>query len=235
MQLESYAQTDVGRRRRNNEDHLFADPRRGVFAVADGMGGHAAGEVASEMAVAAVAAAAADPDSLVQAVRAANTAILTRGTQERDKDGMGTTLTALALSVHERRFRIAHVGDSRAYLLRGGALEQLTVDHTWVQQRVDCGDLTPEQARTHPLSSVLTRSLGIDDAVEVDVVTGELRENDLFLLCSDGLTGMLADDELRAQLREERPLAETAGALVRAANDAGGTDNITVVLVRAAA
>lgn len=149
---------------------------------------------------------------------------------------MGTTLTALALATDDRSFTIAHIGDSRAYLYRQGALTQLTADHTWVQQQVDAGLLTPEEARRHPLASMLTRALGISDDPEVDIIHGELEPGDLILLCSDGLTGMVDDAELAAILaRDDLPLDGLARELTAAANRNGGMDNITAILIRAEA
>ena len=236
VDLEFSAITDVGLRRGSNEDSYLAEPATNVFAVADGMGGHAAGEVASAMAIEALRSAigsASGADWLRDAVAAANHAIVQRSAAEADKRGMGTTLTALAMA--PGAYRIAHVGDSRAYLVRDHQLRQLTVDHTWVQREVERGALTPEQARVHPLSSVLTRSLGIDDPVEIDIVEGDVLPADLFLLCSDGLTGMVSDTDLRTMLVQDIPLDALARQLVEAANLRGGADNITAILIRAAA
>ncbi len=204
------------------------------------MGGHAAGEVASRLAVEVLAREMARPDvdaaldaRLRAAVATANRAILEAAERDPALAGMGTTLTALALARDDGGFTIAHVGDSRAYLFRHGELDQLTADHTWVQQQVDAGMLTPEEARGHPLSSVLTRAVGIAADPEVDIIRGDLEPGDLILLCSDGLTGMVDDDELAYILASDLPLDRAARELADAANRNGGADNITAILIRA--
>ena len=214
-------------------------PDRGIFVVADGMGGHAAGEVASEMAVSFVAR---ELDSLrglndkqvaermQAAIRAANGAIFQRTLTEHDKRGMGTTVTALAL--FESRFLIGQVGDSRAYLLRDNKLNQLTKDHSYVQEQVDAGYLTPEQARTHPYSNVITRCVGANSDVMPDMYGGTVRPKDLFLLASDGLTGMLEDYQLAELLSPERMPQDEVDSLIAEANRHGGLDNITAIIVR---
>ena len=219
----------------------------GFFALADGMGGHAAGEVASQMAVDQVAGdflaagsdddlgAAAMEEVLVAATEAANLAIIARSEREPDKAGMGTTLTVLALVPREGAFRVTHVGDSRAYRLRAHTLVQLTTDHTWVQQQVQLGRLSPTLARRHPFANIVTRALGIRTELDVDVVRGEPQPGDIFLLCSDGLTGMLPDREIAAILAGSADPEDAVRQLVDAANEAGGADNITAVVVRIAA
>jgi protein phosphatase len=214
-------------------------PDRGIFVVADGMGGHAAGEVASEMAVRFVAR---ELDSLRgltdeqvaermrAAIRAANGAIFQRTLTEHDKRGMGTTVTSLVL--YESRFLIGQVGDSRAYMLRDGKLTQITKDHSYVQEQVDAGYLTPEQARTHPYSNVITRCVGANSEVMPDIYVGSVRPRDVFLLASDGLTGMLEDYQLAELLSAERMPEEEVDSLVAEANRHGGLDNITAILVR---
>ena len=214
-------------------------PDRGIFVVADGMGGHAAGEVASEMAVRIVA----DEihslrglgdqqvaDRMRAAIRAANGAIFQRTLTEHDKRGMGTTVTALTL--FSTRFLIGQVGDSRAYLLRDGKLSQLTKDHSYVQEQVDAGYLTPEQARTHPYSNVITRCVGANSDVMPDIYTGAVKARDVFLLASDGLTGMLEDYQLAELLSPDRGPEEEVDALIGEANRHGGLDNITAIIVR---
>jgi len=214
-------------------------PDRGIFVVADGMGGHAAGEVASEMAVRFVAR---ELDSLRGlgdeqvaermrgAIRAANGAIFQRTLTEHDKRGMGTTVTALTL--FETRFLIGQVGDSRAYLLRDTRLSQLTKDHSYVQEQVDAGYLTPEQARTHPYSNVITRCVGANSDVMPDIYVGTVKPGDVFLLASDGLTGMLEDYQLQDLLSPERMPQDEVDALITEANRHGGLDNITAIIVR---
>lgn len=233
----SAAVSDRGRVRDSNEDSALELPDRGLFAVADGMGGHAAGEVASRLAVETLEERLSADDSLPSAeqltgaVRGANRSILRDADENPERSGMGTTLTALALEA-DGRWRIGHVGDSRAYLYRDGELRQLTTDHSWVGRRVASGELTREEARRHPMSSVLERALGTSRDVEVDLEEGRAEAGDLFLLCSDGLSDMLPHDELESLLAPDGDPAEAADHLVSAANRAGGRDNVTVVLVR---
>lgn len=239
MHITSAGRTDVGVIRSGNEDSLILVPDRGIFVVADGMGGHAAGEVASEMAVRFVAR---ELDSLRGlgdeqvaermrgAIRAANGAIFQRTLTEHDKRGMGTTVTALTL--FETRFLIGQVGDSRAYLLRDSRLSQLTKDHSYVQEQVDAGYLTPEQARTHPYSNVITRCVGANSEVMPDIYVGTVKPKDVFLLASDGLTGMLEDYQLQELLSPDRMPEDEVDALIAEANRHGGLDNITAIIVR---
>jgi protein phosphatase len=215
-------------------------PDRGIFIVADGMGGHAAGEVASEMAVRHIARELGSlkglgdeevAERMRMAIRTANGAIFQRTLTEHDKRGMGTTVSALVL--YDARFLIGQVGDSRAYLLREGKLTQVTKDHSYVQEQVDAGYLTPEQARTHPYSNVITRCVGANSDVSPDVYVGSVKPKDLFLLASDGLTGMLEDPELHEILKSEAGLPqEQVDQLINEANRHGGLDNITAILVR---
>lgn len=238
MLWESASVTDPGRVRQNNEDTLFVRDDPGFFAVADGMGGHAAGEVASRMAVDMLATrldeagGAPAADELVRAFEEANHAILERAAAEPLKRGMGTTLTVLATTV-EGEALIAHVGDSRLYRFRDGLLEQLTRDHTWVQEHVDAGVLSAENARHHPFSSVLTRVLGTTASATPDVQQTVVKPDDLYLLCSDGLSGMVDDPEIEEILAERSSLEHKGSKLVAAANRNGGLDNITLILARA--
>jgi protein phosphatase len=215
-------------------------PDRGIFIVADGMGGHAAGEVASEMAVRHIARELGSlkglgdeevAERMRMSIRTANGAIFQRTLTEHDKRGMGTTVSALVL--YDARFLIGQVGDSRAYLLRDGKLTQVTKDHSYVQEQVDAGYLTSEQARTHPYSNVITRCVGANSDVSPDVYVGSVKAKDLFLLASDGLTGMLEDPELHEILKTEavKP-QEQVDQLINEANRHGGLDNITAILVR---
>ncbi len=234
--------TDVGKVRHGNEDALFADEARGVFIVADGMGGHVAGEVASQIVTETVGPGVSEAieegvrgeeleQRILELIAEANRRILERAINEPEKRGMGTTLTLLAL-VPGHGYLIDQVGDSRGYLLRDGVLRQVTRDHTVVQQQVDRGALTPEQARDHPLSHILTRALGTDSTVDADKYSDQVQPGDIFLLCSDGLTGMLPDARIQEILTSSAGnLPATADALVDAANQAGGLDNVTALVV----
>jgi serine/threonine protein phosphatase PrpC len=226
------SKTDVGRQRHTNEDNLYDQPP--LFAVADGMGGAQAGEVASEMAISEFVEER-DPDEsaehhLEQLAQAANQKIWDMAQADSRHAGMGTTLTAAL--VDGQNVAVGHVGDSRLYLFRDGELERITRDHSLVEEFVRQGKLTPEQAEKHPQRSVITRALGPERSVEVDTFRIPARDGDVFLLCSDGLSGMVSDDDLAAILSEGRPLGETAATLVDAANKNGGRDNITAVLFR---
>lgn len=232
MSIRYAAKSDVGRVRDANEDaYLVQEP---LFVVADGMGGHLAGDVASRMAVDVLmhdldTKIDIDADSLIAAVRHANEVIFEESRSNVELSGMGTTCTAAFVDGGEAR--IAHVGDSRAYLLRGGSLSQLTDDHTLVNRMVKEGRLRPEEAERHPQRSVITRALGIDPNVKVDYKTLELSSGDRLLLCSDGLSSMIDGALIERVLVETGDPDSAADRLVELANDAGGEDNITVVLV----
>lgn len=239
MRFSCAARTDVGVVRSGNEDTYLMVSERGLFVVADGMGGHAAGEVASDMAARIVAEeyrpvrGMSDDELMAQmvgAMRAANGAIFKRTIQEQDKRGMGTTATVLALL--PRRYLIGQVGDSRAYILRGGVLTQITKDHSYVQEQVDAGRLSPEEARVHPYANVITRCVGSNGDVVPDLFLGTLEAGDLLLLASDGLTGMLEDEDLRTVMSSGDSLETMVDRLIADANRRGGLDNITVVLVQ---
>jgi protein phosphatase len=226
----SAAATDPGRRRRQNEDAYVCEPP--LFAVADGIGGAQAGEVASRLAATALretGADGADPRRHVDAlIQEANRRVYERQTSDASASGMGTTITAALL--HDDIVWIGHVGDSRAYLIRDDKLEQLTEDHSLVAELVRSGKLSPEEAERHPQRSVVTRALGTDPNVDVDTFEVEGRAGDLYMLCSDGLTTMVDDDTILAEIDRNRDdLKSAAKALVRAANRGGGEDNITVV------
>jgi PPM family protein phosphatase len=223
--------TDVGRGRPENEDSHLVDPEDGLYAVADGMGGHRAGEVASATAIDALKTAFLGGQRLDQAVSAANAAVFARAAQDAALRGMGTTLTAIALE--DSTALLGHVGDSRAYLMREGAVTQVTEDHSLVEQLVREGRLTPEEAQNHPQRAIITRALGIDPDVQVDTYRIDLKPGDRLLICSDGLTNMLSDDTIAQTLRRHADPQQAADTLVDMANQAGGDDNITVVLVDA--
>ncbi len=227
--------------RSGNEDNFTVDTNvtRGIFVVADGMGGHAAGEVASEMAVqiiqrelASVTTLESDDVAMLTAetLRKANRAIHDRTLTEVDKQGMGTTASVLLIAA--TRYLIGQVGDSRVYLMRDGALTQLTKDHSYVQEQVDAGFLTPEQARYHPYSNVITRCVGASPEVEPDIYRGEVRTGDLFLVASDGLTGMVDDRRLSQLLGSRADPDRKVHALISEANGRGGLDNITAIIVQ---
>jgi PPM family protein phosphatase len=230
---ESAGRTHPGKVRRRNEDSYVLDPP--LFAVADGMGGAQAGEVASRLTAAAFRefheADRLPPDERLQAIiQEANRRIYDRAHADSGFSGMGTTVTAALLT--GGRVTIGHVGDSRAYRIRNGELEQLTDDHSLVGDLMRSGRLTPEEADAHPQRSVITRALGTDPEVDVDTLAIEAEPGDLFLLCSDGLTTMVADDDILGVLAAAPTLDDAARALVSAANTGGGEDNVTVVLFR---
>ena len=228
---EHFHASDLGRQRQGNEDNYFV--RAPLFVVADGMGGAQAGEVASEMAVESFDGGLPDgspADGLVSVIEEANRRIHDRSRTESQRAGMGTTVTAAY--VGEREVTIAHVGDSRAYVLRDGELTRLTRDHSLVGELVARGKLTEEQAETHPQRSVITRALGPEPEVQVDVQAYQARAGDVFMVCSDGLTSMVPEARVREILAGAGSLDEAGRELIAAANDAGGRDNITVILFR---
>jgi serine/threonine protein phosphatase PrpC len=228
MKVRVGAATDIGQVRDGNEDSfLLQEP---LYAVADGMGGHRGGEVASNLALETVKRLfSAQEGDLTEQVEQANRAVFERSKSDREVQGMGTTLTAAL--VLDDRVRLAHVGDSRAYLYRGDRLHLLTEDHTLVHRMVQEGELTEEEAETHPHRSILTRALGVDGAIQVDEGMVKLEDGDRLLLCTDGLTGMLTDEEIASVLGGTRDPQEAVERLVRAANRAGGIDNITAVIL----
>ena len=230
MRLQAGVASDRGLVRPVNEDSFFL--RDGLYAVCDGMGGARGGEVASQMACLGLLGlnpVSAGRHDLREAVTNANRAIIHRSTGEHHLMGMGTTLTALL--VGDGKLTLAHVGDSRAYLLRQGDLTQLTEDHSWVGEMVRRGDLTPAQAAIHPHRSVITRALGTDDNIEADLFEVPVTVGDRFMICSDGLTGMVPDTDLVELLEQGYDAQATAEALVKAALAGGGEDNVTVVVV----
>lgn len=236
LRVHAYGDTDVGQVRQGNEDSFLVGDS--VYAVADGMGGHLAGEVASATALEPIAEldgrVFADGEeavtSLRQAVVSANAKVARKASDDPAFRGMGTTLTAAM--VEGRRLHLAHVGDSRAYLLRDGSLEQITDDHTLVQHLINEGQITKEEAATHPQRSIITRAIGVSLQVDVDSFTLDLEQGDLILLCSDGLTGVVSDARLSETLKRFPDLNEATETLISMANEGGGPDNITVVLLR---
>jgi len=234
MKLKWGASTDVGMVRQQNEDSFLAEET--LFVVADGMGGHNAGEVASALAVTTLKAGARlgidTTEDFRELVQQANSAIYTASLDDSTQSGMGTTVTALSIvEGEEPRVLVANVGDSRAYLWRSGALSRLSVDHSYVQELVNEGIITPEAARVHPRRNIVTRALGIDRSVMVDVFTHFVRTGDRIVLCSDGLVDEVADVEIARVLGQHTDPQETAEALVMVANTNGGRDNTTVIVV----
>jgi len=234
------AVTDRGRKRPSNEDAFGFSVEHGVYVVCDGMGGAAAGEVASSLAVDEMmrllthrSAENPLPAEAEQAVSAANQAILTRAERSRKLNGMGTTLVALL--VNESHAWMVNVGDSRGYRLRNSRLEQITIDHSLVEEQIRMGHMSRLEALRSPLRNVITRALGTQSSITSDIFELEAEPGDLFLLCSDGLTRELSDPLIEAILRTEVSLNELCTRLVAAANQAGGNDNITCLLVRAGA
>lgn len=252
MKLVHHAVTDVGRKRKGNEDSYFVNGEQRLFVVADGMGGHAAGEVASRIAVESInefvcltrndepislpegsgdSDLSSEAGRLRTAVLYSNEMVLETTRQRAEYEGMATTVAALL--VDDSNAHLAHVGDSRVYLYRRPHLKQITSDHSWVNEQVETGILTAEQARVHPLRNVVTRALGGRPDLVVDVATLAARPGDLLLLCSDGLTTMVTDEEIKGILDSHAEnVPNAAKELVAAANARGGEDNITVVLVQ---
>ena len=223
------AVTDTGLQRLRNEDAFVCEPP--LFAVADGMGGARAGEVAARLAATALEEAGRSVEDVAGLISEANRRIWERSLADPKTAGMGTTVTAALVDGAAGTVTIGHVGDSRAYVVRDGLLDQLTSDHSLVAELVEGGVLTPEEAERHPQRSAITRALGTEPTVEVDVFTFDTAPGDLFLLCSDGLSSMVADETVAAVIEAaERDPTSAAEALVAAANERGGQDNITVVL-----
>jgi protein phosphatase len=253
MRLSQAGTSDVGRKRTHNEDAYLLLPEENLFCVADGMGGHASGEVAARIAVEEMAeffrmtgrdedatwpfkldpAHAYDDNRLLTGVKLANLRIFERAATDQRLRGMGTTLVAVSFPRGGREVVVGHVGDSRAYLLRGGGIRQITEDHSLLNDYKKTRALTPEEIEAFPHKNVIVRALGMKDTVEVDVHREELQDGDVLLLCSDGLSGMVPDDRMAELVRGyPKDLRGAAQALVDAANEAGGQDNVTCVLVQ---
>ena len=239
MILRAAAATDVGMRRRGNEDRYALSPELGLYLVADGMGGHTAGQVASELAaeasVRALEALQGATSSLSERLRAAvtsaNRTIYQTAQEQPEYAGMGTTVVAILSGAG--RAALAHVGDSRAYLVRAGRIRQLTDDHSIVGELLRRHEISETAAREHPHRHVLTRALGVRETVEPDLAEITLQEGDLFVLCSDGLTGHVEDHEICKVVSDNDDLQESCHSLIDLANQRGGEDNITVVVARA--
>ncbi|HXK12189.1 MAG TPA: Stp1/IreP family PP2C-type Ser/Thr phosphatase [Vicinamibacteria bacterium] len=251
MKIVCEARSDVGRKRKGNEDSLFLNPEQKLYVVADGMGGHAAGEVASRVAVDAIndfvtltggdqeitwpfgldETISYEGNRLKTAIRQANRRVLETTRESAEYEGMATTVAAVLVDGDVAN--LAHVGDSRIYLWSGEGISLLTSDHSWVNEQIQSGVISPEQARSHPLRNVVTRALGGRADLVVDVQSRRMAKGDVLLLCSDGLTTMVSDEEIARIIGEaEGDVARAATALVAEANERGGEDNITVVLLR---
>jgi PPM family protein phosphatase len=239
MHLDVAALTDRGRRRRRNEDAVLCAFGSRLFAVADGMGGHAGGEVASTLAIATLAAslhrppAASPRHALAAAFADANHAVYERSLGEPQLRGMGTTLTALLLAADGTGW-LAHIGDSRGYRLRRGRLRRLTRDHTWVQEQVEAGRLPPHAADRHPMSNIITRALGIEPDAEPELRRTGVRAGDGVLLCTDGLIAVVDEAEIAAAMAASTSAETCVRDLVELANARGGPDNVTAIVIRAA-
>lgn len=232
--------TDVGLQRKNNEDACATNEEAGYCVVADGMGGHLGGEIASGIAIESVEEAfkdrvrgkqgeRADAELLSRSIKAANKEIYKRGNSDAALKNMGTTIVAAAFD--QDYIVTANVGDSRIYRVREGEFEQLTEDHSWVGELRKKNLISDEDARSHPLKNIITRALGMEPTVEVDVKWEKVRQGDLYLLCTDGLTDLVADSEISSMLKSaDVTLDDIAHMLIDAANNAGGTDNITIGL-----
>jgi serine/threonine protein phosphatase PrpC len=251
MKISYQAISDVGRKRKGNEDSLFVNPEQRLYVVADGMGGHAAGEVASRVAVEAInefvcltsgdeditwpfgldSNISFDGNRLKSAIQYANRKVLDATRERKEYTGMATTVVAVL--VEGKKANLAHVGDSRVYLVRDHVLKQLTSDHSWVNEQIELGAISPDQARSHPLRNVVTRALGGKPDLQVDLQVHEIEPGDVLLMCSDGLTTMLPDNEITHLFSEsEQEIERAARLLVDGANQRGGEDNITVLLVK---
>ena len=251
MKITHQAITDVGRKRKGNEDSLFVNLDQHLFVVADGMGGHAAGEIASKVAVEAINEfveltsgddeitwpfgldenISYDGNRLKTAIRFANRKVLEATRERTEYEGMATTVAAVL--VDGSSANLGHVGDSRVYLVRGGRIDQLTSDHSWVNEQIQSGVISADQARSHPLRNVVTRALGGKPDLQVDMQAHKIESGDILLLCSDGLTTMITDDDILRLITESGTDVEKAArGLVAAANARGGEDNITVLLLR---
>jgi protein phosphatase len=223
--------TSVGLLRDHNEDAVSpeetgAETGTLVIGVADGMGGHVAGEIASRIAIEAATKTQGGP---LERAQAANVAVVERSQEDPKLRGMGTTLTLAVLT--GLSLEIAHIGDSRAYRRRRDELDQLTTDHSLMAEMIAAGELAPEEAAVHPYRSVITRAIGLDEKVRIDEITTDLEPGDRILLCTDGLTNMVDDPAIGALLDEHETAADAVGALIDAANKAGGVDNVTVAVV----
>ena len=250
MKILFYGKTDVGRKREKNEDSFLVDEKQGLFLVADGMGGHLGGEFASQMAVRTIGESlrklAEDAEATLSAgqterydpgeqlkfsIRLASQRIFREATRSPNLRGMGTTVVGLL--IREKKGYIANVGDSRAYLIRGSEIHQLTVDHSLVTEQLQAGFITPAEVKNHRLKNIITRSVGFQDDVEIDLMVRDLEEGDRFLLCSDGLTNMISNEEIvKIASRSKAPNPKVVcEKLIEQANRKGGDDNVSAIFV----
>lgn len=238
--LKTFSITDVGVKRKLNQDFVYTSERPvgslpNLFIVADGMGGHNAGDYASKVTVETIVEKVGSSSEtersriLDEAIQAANTLIRTRAKESVDLEGMGTTV--VAATCQGNSLCVANVGDSRLYVANRREIRQITRDHSWVAEMVRRGGMGKEEARYHPDRNIITRAIGADDELKVDFFTVQLKEGDLILMCTDGLTNMLEDEEIRMILDGARDMVEKAEELVNAANERGGRDNISVILI----
>ena len=238
--LRSYATTDIGRKRQLNQDFIYLSEvpvgnLPNVFIVADGMGGHNAGDYASRLAVETIVERSSGSLEtnplrvLDEAVQSANGLVRKRAQETPELQGMGTTVVAAVID--GRELYVANVGDSRLYIVNSGEIRQITKDHSWVEEMVRRGGIGKAEARNHPDKNIITRAVGAEETVRIDFFQVLLQEGDVILMCTDGLTNMLEDEEIRMTLDGARDIVEKAQGLVRAANERGGRDNISVVLI----
>lgn len=238
--LKTFSVTDIGRKRKTNQDYVYTSEQPvgslpNLFLVADGMGGHNAGDYASRVAVESILEKIADsPETdplrnFDDAIQFANSRIRKLASESAELEGMGTTVVAAACEGN--RLYVANVGDSRLYVINRFGIRQITRDHSWVEEMVRLGEIEKEEARNHPDKNIITRAVGADDMVKTDFFAVQLEEGDEVLMCTDGLTNMLEDEEIRMILDGARDIVEKAQQLVRAANDNGGRDNISVILI----
>jgi len=244
FKFESVQKTDIGMKRSKNQDSIFSNPELGLYIVADGMGGHQGGETASQMAVEVIPKSfesqknSKKPQALLQeAIQLANHSIFQAGQEKVELQGMGTTVTSIYF--HGKEVTIGHVGDSRCYLLDEGCIWQLTKDHSVVQEKVRAGVITRQEAKTDSMKNVITRSVGFESNVNVDLYHAEAKPNNVFLLCSDGLYNLIEDYEILKIYQKNSTqqsildsLSKTAEELIQVANSRGGDDNISILIVQ---
>lgn len=242
--MKAYAKTDIGSKRAMNQDYMYCSKNsvgsfHNLFIVADGMGGHKAGDHASKLCVKRMVEAIENSEyktpvsTFEEAVEAANTAVYTEAQEHVEYEGMGTTL--VACTVEEETLYVANIGDSRLYIIRDDDIKQITDDHSLVEEMVKQGNITESEARVHPQKNIITRAVGIDASVQADFFEVDVQLNDIIMLCSDGLSNMIEDEDMEYIVRHSKSLKEAGDTLIMRANENGGTDNITVVLAKVCA